>query len=45
MELNSKISFVASRHAQKSSGIFLELRKFKDVLEEEEEEENFSLGP
>jgi len=24
-------------HAQKSSGIFLELRKFKDVLKEEED--------
>jgi len=34
-EIISKISLV--KHAQKSSGIFLELRKFKDVLEEEEE--------
>jgi len=38
------------RHVQKSSGIFLELQKIKDVLEEEEdtereEEENFSFDP
>ena len=35
MKFISKLSFV--KHAQKSSGIFPKLRKFKDVLEEEEE--------
>jgi len=38
MKIISKISFV--KHAQKSSGIFLELRNFL----EEEEEEKFSLS-
>ena len=42
MKLNSKISLV--NHSQKSSRIFLENWKFEDVLEEEEEEENFSSG-
>jgi len=37
-KLNSKISLI--NHSQKSSGIFLELRKSKDVLEEDEEEED-----
>jgi len=39
MKIISKIS--STNHSQKSSGIFLELRKFKDVLEEEE---NISFG-
>jgi len=39
MKLNSKISLV--NHAQKSSRKIPELRKFKDVLEEEK----FSFGP
>jgi len=49
IKIISKISFV--KHAQKSSGIFLELQKIKDVLEEEEEEdvereeEKFFFGP
>jgi len=45
IKIISKISFV--NHAQKSSRIFLELQNFKDVLEDEEEdeEENFSFGP
>jgi len=48
MKIISKISFV--NHVQKSSRIFLEFSRkleVKDVLEEEEEEEKFTLrvGP
>jgi len=35
MKIILKLSLV--NHSQKSSGIFLELQKFGDVLEEEEE--------
>jgi len=46
LNIISKISSVALRHAQKNSRKILELQDFKDVLEEEEgEEKKFSFGP